>query len=198
MFDPKQVLERLYKDICDEVSRTVLLAHNNSETWMLPSALLNLMETELQRHFDDALDTNTANFALQAHKYVLGSVRDFWLKNRSRETCFSCLRNKPYIELPCGHSICENCMTVFGEQSQEDRWVYKMRHCILCKLPAPNTKVRVHPPTAGASVLCIDGGGIRGVLPLTFLKLLEHRIGLPMPVLNHFKVVFGTSSGKLL
>jgi patatin-like phospholipase/acyl hydrolase len=55
--------------------------------------------------------------------------------------------------------------------------------------------VRVHPPTAGVGVLSIDGGGARGVLPLEFMRRIQDRIGLPMPLQKFFKVAFGVSSG---
>jgi hypothetical protein len=56
--------------------------------------------------------------------------------------------------------------------------------------------VMVHPPTAGSGgVLCIDGGGTRGMLPLRDIKRIEDRIGLPIRLQRFFKVVVGTSSG---
>ena len=55
--------------------------------------------------------------------------------------------------------------------------------------------VKVHPPTAGVGVLCVDGGGTRGVLPLKFMKRIEERIGLQIPLQRFFKVAFGISSG---
>jgi patatin-like phospholipase/acyl hydrolase len=56
--------------------------------------------------------------------------------------------------------------------------------------------VKIHPPTAGVGgVLCIDGGGTRGVLPLKYMKRIEDRIGLRMPLQKFFKVAFGISSG---
>ncbi|KAL5324766.1 hypothetical protein ACEPPN_005883 [Leptodophora sp. 'Broadleaf-Isolate-01'] len=58
--------------------------------------------------------------------------------------------------------------------------------------------VKVHPPTAGVGVLCIDGGGTRGVLPLKFIKRIKDRIGLIIPLQKFFKVVFGISSGGLI
>ena len=58
--------------------------------------------------------------------------------------------------------------------------------------------VRVHPPTAGVGVLCIDGGGARGVVPLKLMKRIQDCIGLPIPLQTLFKVAFGISSGTLL
>jgi patatin-like phospholipase/acyl hydrolase len=58
--------------------------------------------------------------------------------------------------------------------------------------------IRTHPPTAGVGVLCIDGGGVRGVLPLKMMKRIQDRIGLSIPFQKYFKVAFGISSGGLL
>jgi patatin-like phospholipase/acyl hydrolase len=57
--------------------------------------------------------------------------------------------------------------------------------------------VKIHPPTAGVGVLCIDGGGTRGVFPLKYMKRIEDRIGLRIPLQKFFKVAFGISSGML-
>ncbi|KAI9855647.1 MAG: hypothetical protein M1813_009693 [Trichoglossum hirsutum] len=58
--------------------------------------------------------------------------------------------------------------------------------------------VKVHPPTAGVGVLCIDGGGTRGVVPLKLMKRIQDRIGLPIQLQRFFKVAFGISSGGLI
>jgi len=58
--------------------------------------------------------------------------------------------------------------------------------------------VKIHPPTAGVGILCIDGGGTRGALPLRIMKRLHERIGLPLPFQKLFKIAFGISSGAFL
>ena len=54
------------------------------------------------------------------------------------------------------------------------------------------------PPTAGVRILCIDGGGIRGVIPLEFLGLLQGDIGPECPIQDFFDMAFGTSSGNCI
>ena len=58
------------------------------------------------------------------------------------------------------------------------------------------------PPTAGVRLLSIDGGGVRGVLPLQALENLEATLnrltGLSGPIQEHFDLALGTSSGKSL
>ena len=113
-----------------------------------------------------------------------------------KDTCLGCLRRKPQYKLTCNHLICETCLAIFGERGGQ---VIRLRSCFVCqeKMPTP-LSFRIHPPTAGAAVLSIDGGGARGIIPLKFLKTLEEEINLPIPVQRFFKVAFGISAGKHL
>jgi patatin-like phospholipase/acyl hydrolase len=45
-------------------------------------------------------------------------------------------------------------------------------------------------------MLSIDGGGVRAVVPIQFLRALEKALGLNMPVQEHFDLSYGTSSGE--
>ncbi|KAL9078313.1 MAG: hypothetical protein Q9157_002776 [Trypethelium eluteriae] len=55
------------------------------------------------------------------------------------------------------------------------------------------------PPTAGARILSLDGGGIRGVVPLVYLrKIEEHISGFGAPIQDYFDLVCGTSAGGLI
>ena len=53
------------------------------------------------------------------------------------------------------------------------------------------------PENAGVRVLTVDGGGVRGLGTLQYLKSLQERIGLPYPVQENFDLAYGTSSGRL-
>ncbi|KAL8939686.1 MAG: hypothetical protein Q9216_003226 [Gyalolechia sp. 2 TL-2023] len=59
-------------------------------------------------------------------------------------------------------------------------------------------KVRLKPPTAGVRILSIDGGGVRGVVPLESLSLLQNQLGPDLPLDSLFDQAFGTSSGGLI
>ena len=45
--------------------------------------------------------------------------------------------------------------------------------------------------------MCVDGGGVRGVVPLEFLGLLQELLGPELCLQDFFEQAFGTSSGKL-
>jgi len=154
-----------------------------------------MIQEQMQQYFHDALQSRATKATAEIHRQVLKRFRQ-WNNIRSKELCLVCLRRTPQYDLPCGHCVCENCVIVFGKSSPQDPWLFNIDECFLCELPTPNTTIRVHQPTAGVSVLCFDGGGVRGMLPLLFLKLLQERINLPIPVQRFFKAVFGVSSGK--
>jgi hypothetical protein len=90
--------------------------------------------------------------------------------------------------------LCEECYKELGSCSDEDPHFYKIDVCPLCATSCESS-LRVKPVTAGFRVLSIDGGGIRAVIPIQFLRALEQAIDLEMPVQEHFDLSFGTSSG---
>lgn len=90
---------------------------------------------------------------------------------------------------------------MFGERSVADPWILKLQRCFLCGIEMrQEVIVEVHPPTAGIGILCIDGGGTRGIVPLKLMKRIEDRIealvGLRTPLQKFCKLAFGISSGE--
>jgi patatin-like phospholipase/acyl hydrolase len=61
-----------------------------------------------------------------------------------------------------------------------------------------NAVFKLIPPTAGIRILSMDGGGVRGIIGLTTLVLLERDLSyLGCPIWDVFDFVIGTSSGML-
>ncbi|KNB17871.1 hypothetical protein FOXG_22083 [Fusarium oxysporum f. sp. lycopersici 4287] len=58
--------------------------------------------------------------------------------------------------------------------------------------------VRIRPPTAGHSILCIDGGGVRGIIPPAILGQVQQQLDLPIPVQEFFTLAYGVSAGALV
>jgi patatin-like phospholipase/acyl hydrolase len=71
------------------------------------------------------------------------------------------------------------------------------------KVPIPCT-LPLQPPTYGnlITVLSIDGGGIRGIIPATILSFLESELqkldGEEVRLADYFDVIAGTSTGGLI
>jgi hypothetical protein len=103
----------------------------------------------------------------------------------------------PEKVLTCGHALCDPCIKIFGTRSLSEKNTYEVPACILCGVNYQNAVFRFVPPTAGIRMLTVDGGGIRGVIPLMYLQHLD---GLLSPfgceVRDHFDFVCGTSAGK--
>jgi hypothetical protein len=125
------------------------------------------------------------------HKSLLHKHSEMWSGIFVRSTCLSCLQHTPTYKLPCQHFICENCVILFGDRIHHT--LYSFSNCHLCKSQF-EVSFTIHPPTASTSLLCVDGGGVRGVYPLMHLGILQSR--LPIPIQRLFGVVFGTSSGN--
>ncbi|PWW71917.1 hypothetical protein C7212DRAFT_348466 [Tuber magnatum] len=56
----------------------------------------------------------------------------------------------------------------------------------------------IKPPTAGIRLLCVDGGGVWGVLPLPALQQIKNHVaelaGFHLPIQDSFDMAYGTSS----
>ena len=76
-----------------------------------------------------------------------------------------------------------------GEESR-----YLLETCAVCEGHA-NLTVYLKPATAGVRMLNIDGGGVRGVVPLEFLTRLQNELGPKARVQDFFDIAFGTSAG---
>jgi hypothetical protein len=195
VFDPKLVFQTLYKDIIYQMGESRVIAFEGSSDVVLISGFIKKIESQLQELFKQLIDGRKT--PAEIHRSTLRRFVHRWHSIKSSSTCFPCLRRRPQYHLECGHIYCENCVIVFGDNCKADPWIFKIHNCFLCEAEMPKEiVVMVHPPTAGAGVLCIDGGGARGVIALKNMQRIQDRIGLPMPLQRFFKVIVGTSSGK--
>jgi hypothetical protein len=137
----------------------------------------------------------------QSHRHTILSFKDTWKNIHSDSTCLMCLCRRPEYGLPCGHSFCGIDIQRFGTVLDTDPHKFTVQSCFLCSQDTEGAQFGFKPKTKGVNVLGIDGGGVRGVIPLQALLLLEQKLKpyLPeLPVQDLFDDAFGTSSGKLL
>ena len=114
---------------------------------------------------------------------------------KSNETCICCVRRNPEHVFTCGHALCDVCVEIYGNAVLGQEYCYDLPTCILCE--AGRLTAKIKPPTAGVRILSIDGGGVRGVVPLEFLNLLQKEVGEACPIQDLFDLAIGTSSGLL-
>ena len=191
-FQPGDVFHTLYRDSCAQVARLTAQV-DRVDGFPLPSEFVNRVMAHLNLLYKEYLKGRPA---AAIHLETLRKYACKWVELKTQKTCLVCIRRAPQYAMECGHQVCENCIRVFGKVSTEDPWLFNTEVCFLCQAES-RIAVRIHAPTAGVGVLCIDGGGVRGIIPTTVLELLEERIGLPIPVQEHFKLVLGISAGKL-
>jgi hypothetical protein len=144
---------------------------------------------------------STAQGSLVQHQQCLEALWPHLAELKSYRSCFCCFMFMPEKVLACGHAICDFCVRRFGSTSSEGRHNFEMPSCPLCGVQQPREKAifRLVPPTAGIRMLCLDGGGIRGVVPFVFLKYLETELSLfGCSLQEMFDYVGGTSAGMLL
>ena len=123
----------------------------------------------------------------------LGGAQNFM----SHSTCLCCLISPAQHCLPCGHVICTRCVMDFGDSRNDS---VEMKFCPLHRSETDHHRqtISLKPENAGVRVLCLDGGGIRGILILETLLRLERDMGSHLPVALFFDMILGTSTGGII
>ncbi|KAI1562425.1 Patatin, partial [Pyrenophora tritici-repentis] len=167
------------------------------------------MHREIQRKFVSAVlhefrvifakYEDGAQPASDVHREVLNANHTHLADLKSHRSCFCCFSRMPEKVLPCSHALCDPCIRIFGHRSRSERNTYELPECILCGVNYKNSIFRFVPPTAGIRVLSVDGGGVRGVIPLTFLQHLDSLLApFGCAAKDNFDFVCGTSAGGLV
>jgi hypothetical protein len=155
---------------------------------------LNQVKTYFEQFVEQSIQELKPTAMIHQQNFIQHQLQ--WLNIHSNETCFACLQRRPICDLPCQHSICANCAQIFGEPSVYDDSEVIIKRCFLCQSELlEEAIIKMNPPTAGVGVLCIDGGGVKGTIPLAIMRRIQDRIGLPIQFQRFFKVAFGVSSG---
>lgn len=130
------------------------------------------------------------------HQNTLSRFKDIWVDLYDNISCLSCFSRAPEDTLDCHHSLCMQCTRSYGKSTELEPWSFYLEKCPLCG--KPNQTPFVHKPdTAGVRAIITEGGGIRGIIPLTFLRELQNVIDLPIDIPEHFDIAVGSSSGTV-
>jgi hypothetical protein len=191
VFNPAEVYKRLYYEICIQLGRRAFQSGRQGGLLLL-SAFSTLVLTNLESFFTYLLQGQSAKII---HKGVLMKYVEQWRHIRNSHSCFTCFVSVPRHILQCGHAICDNCIQIFSEPKPVDPHLFILHKCTLCQERA-ELIVRFRPPTAGQGLLCVDGGGVGGVVSTTILELVEARLNLPIPIQEHFSMAYGVSVGR--
>jgi hypothetical protein len=188
-FDPQEVFTQLYREVCAaNVGNMTLQGSKNSVTYVR-TGIVRLVEREFVSR------ANSIRSRGKDRSRVLGSFRTWISKIKTYRSCLACLQRRPEYRYPCHHMICEDCCIELGRRGDCDRDLFAFTNCPFCRLTC-SIRIRVKPATAGVRLLSIDGGGVRAVIPIQFLRALEQALDLDIPVQEHFDLSYGTSSGK--
>lgn len=131
------------------------------------------------------------------HLCYLVTIRDRWRSRKVQDYCPACILRRPEYGLPCGHMYCEHDIRLLG--TKIGRETYAVDECICCQARFTGVIFRFRPKTRGIRILALDGGGVRGIMILKCLQLLQTRLRdfLPgMDIIEMFDVCAGTSTGK--
>ena len=188
-FNPLLVFRTMYRPSC------LAALERGGHPAHLREQQCRQIECKFAAFFDDleATDESSSN----AHAENIKMQVSPWAALRSHTTCLYCLRRKPEHVLTCEHAICDICVKIFGESAEGNDHCFQLTRCILC-ISRGSLRACVKPPTAGPRILSIDGGGVRGVVPLEFLSLLQDMLDPALRVQDLFDQAFGTSSGGLI
>ena len=186
----------MYRKVLHEALGGRVISFEGTPNMVLRTGVLQSVKTHFIHFFEEL--TSTPNLTSAAiHRANLCKHKDRWAEIRAEHSCFCCNRREWQHCLPCGHGVCETCIQIFGEVKSCEPWLYRVDSCFLCtKEWSEDFVVTVKAPTRGVSILCLDGGGVRGVISLALLKRIQDHIGLAIPIQRYFKLVAGVSSGN--
>ena len=194
VFPAQDVFKEIYSNTCVRAisERTVNAGCHQGFMQILKDGFLS-------QYTDISSDSQQQN-AAKAHSASLELLRPELSKLKSNKTCLWCLMRTPEKVLPCGHALCNMCVRIFGTKSRDEKNTFKVYTCILCgEQNASSLSFQLVPPTAGTRILTLDGGGVKGVIPLKFLDHLNKlMLEFCCPLRDHFDLVCGTSSGGLI
>lgn len=162
-FPPAIVFATLYEETCKR-----LLYHPSVESAM----------EEIIRCFENMVTQMTSLRSSAAiRRDCMERYHQQYGQSISSTVCLVCSFRPPEYMLPCRHSVCENCVTIFGKPSHLAEYHVELSRCPTCNDEC-GIVFRQLPPTKHPIILSLDGGGVRGIIQHGLLMVLEARLGV--------------------
>ncbi|PGG97519.1 hypothetical protein AJ80_09688 [Polytolypa hystricis UAMH7299] len=191
--DPKLIFERLYRTPLLRAFQAI-----QERAPMLSVAPEMACKRVLigMKKFFSILEKGESSSA-QIHLIQIMSQSSLFCSVKSNRTCLWCRFRSPLHRMGCGHSLCDICVWKFGTPASDIEFRFTLHQCGICLSQVPLV-VDLVPPTKRITILTIDGGGVRGAIPLEWLVLLQEKLGPQCPIQDLFNLIMGTSSGGLI
>lgn len=183
-FRTDDVYDSLYREHC----RTAWEIHQDPH----PDQHCDAVHECLTR-FVEQLGPRRSSVAIR--REILTAVGTQWPRICLPTVCSFCLSRSIEHMLPCRHAICDTCVPIFGSPSRSAEYHVELSRCPWCQETCDLT-VRQLPPTKGAVVVALDGGGIRGLVTLGLLRALQRRLEGAVSIVEIADYIIGTSVGR--
>ncbi|KAE8357199.1 hypothetical protein BDV27DRAFT_151513 [Aspergillus caelatus] len=189
LMDPYAVFRTLYHD-------PVLRAFCHRQTPRFSKSvpdLVSLVEQEFVTQYH--LYASGEQSSIEYRRQHLLSTNYELCRVQSDKICLYCLVRTAQHSQVCCHTICDLCPQLFGNTAPDAEYQFSMVGCLLCNSRAVTT-IDVLPPTMNPTVLAIDGGGVRGGIPLEYLLLIQESLGPECKLADLVDLAVGSSSGE--
>lgn len=189
--EPRVVFQTLYRPAILRGLRICPAQMHSSA----PEALATLVEEQVCDQF--AHIQAAGKTSVEHRRELLMSRSGHFCVLKSNRTCLYCLVRAAQHPTVCGHPPCDICAQRFGAPAVDVEYRFTISQCCHCLSRVP-CAIDILPPTMNPTALAIDGGGVRGVIPLEFLGLLQEQLGPKCRLQDLVDLAIGTSSGRYI
>ncbi|KAA8647902.1 uncharacterized protein ATNIH1004_006604 [Aspergillus tanneri] len=185
--EPRAVFQALYRSVVFDALQITPV----NQPYRTIDELAGMVERNMVEQFHKLESTGQSSLEFRREHLRESSGR--LCRIRSNKICLVCLLRVAQHRLDCGHAVCDLCAQLFGSPAAGLEYSFTITACLCCLYQRPLV-IDVLPPTMNPTILAIDGGGVRGVIPLEFLNLIQENLGL-CPLQDLIDLAIGTSSG---
>ena len=160
-------------------------------------AALNTVYAKWRGRLAERVALTVAGDALRSHLAVLRDCRHIVDQADFGFSCAACLAAPWLALLPCGrHGLCNRCAIALDAAAARSA-VAHVSCCAVCGVDFAPFALSVRPALARGRILALDGGGVRGLVQLEILALIEQSMALGIPITRFFDLIVGTSVGGI-